>query len=150
MGDERAYERVKAARTGLNTIAIWQFLAFVLLLLLIWANELFDFSYWIYGGVRTPPDFFRASILSACVVVVAIINVGHTFLLQTRIISGFIVVCSACHKVKIEHEIWRTLEGYISDHSEVTFSHGLCPDCYEREMAELDKLEGKSPRRIAE
>ena len=32
MAKERAYERVKAAKTGLNSIAVWQFAAFLFLL----------------------------------------------------------------------------------------------------------------------
>ena len=133
------HARVKKAKSGLNTIAIWQFAAFVFLLLLIWANELFDFSHILYDRARTPPDFFRAAFLTACVVVTAIVTVGHTFLLQTKILSGFVVVCSCCHKVKIEREIWDTIEGYISERSKVTFSHGLCPDCYAAEVEALNK-----------
>jgi DNA-binding response OmpR family regulator len=30
---------------------------------------------------------------------------------------------------------WRQVESYISEHSEAAFSHGICPDCYERVVA---------------
>ncbi len=31
------------------------------------------------------------------------------------------------------------MEEYISAHSEVQFSHGVCPECYEKEMESLDQ-----------
>lgn len=133
------YEKVRAAKTGLDKIALWQFAAFVFLLLLIWANEKFDFANIVYGRQHTEPDYFRAMILSACVITTAVITVGYTFVLQTRILSGLLVVCSRCHKVKIEQEVWKTIEGYISERAEVTFSHGLCPDCYKEEVEALER-----------
>lgn len=139
MTKEPPYERAGTAKTGLTNIAAWQFAAFLFLLLLIWANEIHDFSHLVYSRKRTPPDFFRAAILSACVFATAVVTVGHTFVLQARMLSGFIVVCSFCHKVKIKPELWQTLEKYISEHAKVVFSHGLCPECYDEQMTALSK-----------
>ena len=139
MKKRQPYERVKAAKMGLNAIAVWQCMAFALLLLLVWANEVFDFSHLVYSRERTPPDYFRAAILSACVATTAIVTVGYTFVLQTRILAGFIVICSYCHKVKLERELWKTIEGYISERSEVTFSHGICPECYKEQVLAMDE-----------
>ncbi|MBT3297060.1 MAG: hypothetical protein HN919_09590 [Verrucomicrobia bacterium] len=139
MTKRQPYARVKAAKRGLSTIAVWQFAAFILLLLLIWANEVFDFSHLVYSRERTPPDYFRAAILSACVAATAVVTVGYTFVLQTKILAGFIVICSYCHKVKIEREHWKNIEGYISQRSRVTFSHGICPACFDDQIRAMDE-----------
>jgi len=31
------------------------------------------------------------------------------------------------------------MEAYISAHSEAQFSHGICPECYKKEVEGLDK-----------
>jgi hypothetical protein len=37
------------------------------------------------------------------------------------------------------------VEQYFEDHSEVEFSHGICPDCYEKVMAqEFKKAEERN------
>jgi hypothetical protein len=44
-----------------------------------------------------------------------------------------------CHKISTEQGAWNKLETYISKHSNAKFSHGICPDCFKKEMGELDK-----------
>lgn len=52
-------------------------------------------------------------------------------------LEGVIPICGVCKKIRDDKESWQQLEQYISDHSEALFSHGLCPDCYEKEMITL-------------
>jgi diguanylate cyclase len=55
-------------------------------------------------------------------------------------LEGVIPICGICKKIRDDKESWQQLEQYISEHSQALFSHGLCPDCYEREMLELKAL----------
>jgi len=55
-------------------------------------------------------------------------------------LEGVIPICGVCKKIRNDKESWQQLEQYISEHSQALFSHGLCPDCYEREMLELKVL----------
>ena len=41
-------------------------------------------------------------------------------------------ICSYCKKVRDDKNYWQQVDSYISKHSEVEFSHGICPDCYDR------------------
>jgi hypothetical protein len=132
-----AYVRAVAAGRGLITIAFWQFVGFFLLLLLIWVDQVLDLSDLFFQMGPTEPSIIRGCLLSAGVIITAIITVGHTYAQQSRIISGFVTVCASCHKVKIDKEVWERIEDYIIQHSPVEFSHGLCPDCYAREMSAL-------------
>lgn len=123
-------------------IALWQFAAFFLLLLLIWANEILNLSNLLYDTGNKRPDWFAASLLTAFVLLTAIICVGYSYVLQRRIISGMLVVCSRCNKVKLNKQNWERLDVYVHKRSKATLSHGLCPDCFEGELALL-RGEGK-------
>lgn len=50
-----------------------------------------------------------------------------------------IPICAICKKVRNDQESWLQLEAYFKENWGVSFSHGLCPECYEKEKAKLDK-----------
>lgn len=52
---------------------------------------------------------------------------------EIHVLKGIIPICSYCKKIRNDKESWEQLEAYISDHSEALFSHGICPNCYEKE-----------------
>lgn len=119
-------------------IAFWQFLVYLMLLLLIWVNEFFDFSHFIYGTARRSIDIVGACLLSAFVLTTAVINIGHTYLTQAEMLHGLITICSRCRKVRIDEHSWSGIEDYLGKYARMDFTHGLCPECYNREMRELD------------
>jgi len=55
-------------------------------------------------------------------------------------LEGVIPICGVCKKIRNDKESWQQLEQYISEHSQVLFSHGLCPECYQRQMRALEGL----------
>ena len=61
-------------------------------------------------------------------------------LARIRTLSGMLPICAACKKIRDDKGYWNQLESYISNHSDVLFSHGLCPDCAGKAMRELDEL----------
>jgi sigma-B regulation protein RsbU (phosphoserine phosphatase) len=56
-------------------------------------------------------------------------------------LQGLLPICSYCKKVRNETNYWEQVDSYLSSHSEVELTHGVCPDCYARVMAEMDKAE---------
>ncbi len=50
-------------------------------------------------------------------------------LAEVKTLQGFIPICGACHKIRDDKGYWQRLETYLQEHSEASFSHGLCPDC---------------------
>lgn len=48
---------------------------------------------------------------------------------QIHTLQGLIPICSYCHKIRDDREVWQKMEIYIQKHSEARFSHGICPDC---------------------
>src|SRR5215472_1498699 len=51
---------------------------------------------------------------------------------RVRRLHGLLPICSYCKKIRDDRNYWRQVESYISEHTDAAFSHGICPDCYER------------------
>lgn len=56
-------------------------------------------------------------------------------------LRGMLPICSSCKKIRDDKGYWNQVEHYISEHADVSFSHGYCPHCFDKEMARLDKLD---------
>lgn len=48
---------------------------------------------------------------------------------KVKKLSGLLPICASCKKIRDNKGYWNQLEVFISEHSEVDFSHSLCPDC---------------------
>lgn len=48
---------------------------------------------------------------------------------NVRTLKGFLPICASCKKIRNDQGYWNQLEQYISEHTDVLFSHGFCPDC---------------------
>lgn len=60
-------------------------------------------------------------------------------LAKVKILSGLLPICASCKKIKDDNGYWNQLEIYISSHSDVLFSHGLCPACAEKAYEDFGK-----------
>lgn len=57
-------------------------------------------------------------------------------LTQVKLLSGLLPICSSCKMIRDGEGHWSQIESYISKHSEATFTHGVCPDCYQKVFPE--------------
>lgn len=44
-------------------------------------------------------------------------------------LKELVCICSYCKRIRGNGEQWEQLEHYITEHSGVEFSHGVCPEC---------------------
>ncbi|MFB3920849.1 MAG: response regulator transcription factor [Terriglobia bacterium] len=51
---------------------------------------------------------------------------------RVRLLQGLLPICSYCKKIRNDQNYWQQVEAYISEHSEAIFTHGICPDCFEK------------------
>jgi hypothetical protein len=58
-------------------------------------------------------------------------------LTQVKILSGLIPMCAWCKKVRDDQGYWQQVEAYIAEHSEATFTHGICQECHDKERQAL-------------
>ena len=54
---------------------------------------------------------------------------------EVKVLRGLIPICFSCKKIRDDQGYWHTIEAYIQAHSEVDFSHGLCPECMDKRFS---------------
>ncbi len=68
---------------------------------------------------------------------------------QVKQLESILPVCGYCKKIRDDKKYWKEMEDYFAHRQGTKFSHGICPDCYDREMApQLRKL-GLDPSKHA-
>jgi hypothetical protein len=50
-------------------------------------------------------------------------------LAEVRQLRGLLPICARCKRIRSDQGLWTQVERYVSDRSDATFTHGLCPDC---------------------
>ena len=54
-------------------------------------------------------------------------------------LEGLLPICASCKKIRNDKGYWDELENYFQNHSEVVFTHGLCPECAKTLYDDTDK-----------
>ena len=57
---------------------------------------------------------------------------------EVRALQGLLPICSYCKKVRNEANYWEQVDSYLTSHSSLELTHGICPVCMEKVMKELD------------
>jgi phosphoserine phosphatase RsbU/P len=60
-------------------------------------------------------------------------------------LRGLLPICSYCKRIRGDDQYWQQVEGYIAQHSDAQFSHGICPTCYATVSAEIDEFSKNHP-----
>jgi CheY-like chemotaxis protein len=60
-------------------------------------------------------------------------------LANVKSLSGLLPICAGCKKIRDDQGYWSQVECYVQEHSEATFTHGLCPDCIKKWYPELEE-----------
>ena len=65
-------------------------------------------------------------------------------LVHVKTLSGLIPICAWCKSVRSDTGYWQTVEQYVRSHSDVKFSHGVCPSCAEKFKDEIRRANQNS------
>ncbi len=65
-------------------------------------------------------------------------------LVQVKQLRTLLPICSYCRKIRGDNDYWQQVEGYFMSNSEIRFSHGICPECFDREMKNISEEESRS------
>jgi hypothetical protein len=50
-------------------------------------------------------------------------------LAEVKTLSGLLPICAWCKRIRDDVGTWDQIEAYVRQHSDATFTHGICPDC---------------------
>jgi hypothetical protein len=66
---------------------------------------------------------------------------------HVNLLQGILPICTYCHKIRNDKESWERLENYIVKHSEAKFTHSICPECKQQQLAQLKESGGFESQR---
>ena len=62
-------------------------------------------------------------------------------LASVKTLTGQLAICCYCKKVKDEAGNWPDIETYLMQHSDASFTHGMCPECFTRLQKRIHAIE---------
>jgi response regulator RpfG family c-di-GMP phosphodiesterase len=60
--------------------------------------------------------------------------------MELKNLQSLLPICSYCRKIRDDKNAWHDLEVYLHQNTDILFTHGICPHCYEKVMAENSPL----------
>lgn len=61
----------------------------------------------------------------------------QTALEEIDTLRKLLPICCYCKKIKDHEGLWNQLEAYFEQHADVSFTHGICPDCADEHYPNL-------------
>lgn len=58
---------------------------------------------------------------------------------ELDLLRSMLAVCAWCRRIRDEDEGWVVMERYMTRHQVASLTHGICPDCEAKTMAELER-----------
>ena len=62
-------------------------------------------------------------------------------------LEGLLPICCSCKRIRDGEASWSAIETYVSARTDAQFSHGLCPECLDREVSALAQPGGEGASR---
>lgn len=122
---------------GIATMAARRFIALVTELSALTSHPLVDYSFEITGvigsamlvagGILIKPVFVQ--IKKAEEEQRALAGNLKEALDNVKVLKELLPICANCKKIRDDDGYWQQIETYITENSDVHFSHGICPDC---------------------
>ena len=52
---------------------------------------------------------------------------------KVKTLHGLLPICAWCKRIRDDHGYWSQVETYVHEHTGADFTHGICPDCLEKQ-----------------
>ncbi len=49
--------------------------------------------------------------------------------IELKTLRGLLPMCAHCKKIRDDEGFWENVDAYLETHSQLVFSHGICPGC---------------------
>jgi DNA-binding response OmpR family regulator len=67
-------------------------------------------------------------------------------LARVKRLHGLLPICAYCKRIRDDQQYWQQLDAYIAQHTDAQFTHGICPPCNEKLLAECNKVNAERSR----
>ena len=133
---------------GRNSILWVEAGGFSFLIVMSWLTEIFRIPHYLFGESFVP-NWHRAILRTVVIILIWawVYVLTRRLLKRLHYLEDFLRICSWCRRVCYNNE-WLALENYFNSKFATRTSHGMCPDCLKKKVAELaeqEKLQAKKP-----
>lgn len=59
---------------------------------------------------------------------------------KIRTLHGLLPICAWCKRIRDDDGYWKQVEAYVHAHTDAEFTHGICPECFEKLNAQNKKV----------
>ena len=87
------------------------------------------------GGVTAP--LYALFVLALFGLLRSYILQLHRSRQEIQTLEGIIPICASCKKVRDDEGFWSRVEDYVAKHTSAQFSHGLCPECHQAAIRDM-------------
>lgn len=103
---------------------------FLLIVAIIWMDELLDLPHLMFGAVRTPVNWAEGILESLLIIAVgtAVVVISYRALRRIEYLESLVVMCSWCRRVRSGEE-WLSVEDFLERQHQSRTSHGICEAC---------------------
>lgn len=103
---------------------------FLLIVAIIWMDELFDLPHLLFGAARTPVRWGEGTLESLLTIAVgtAVVLTTYRDLRRIEYLESLIVMCAWCRRVRSGAE-WLSVEAFLQRQHQSHTSHGICETC---------------------
>jgi len=60
---------------------------------------------------------------------------------KVKTLHGLLPICAWCKRIRDDHGYWSQVETYVHEHTGADFTHGICPDCLEKQKPKRAETE---------
>jgi hypothetical protein len=113
----------------LRRVVVFETLGFGFLLALLVVDDLVTLPKAL--GSKGAVSWELVEIAAGFAVAALTLVMTRSLMRRIRFLEGLISVCMYCKRVRADDQ-WISIERYVATHSEAEFSHGLCPECLEK------------------
>jgi ligand-binding sensor domain-containing protein len=64
---------------------------------------------------------------------------------ELKVLSGMLPICAWCKKIRDDRGYWSKIEAYLSARTDAQFTHGICPECTDKMLADDNVSRSATP-----
>ena len=127
-------------KSRLTKILMYQNLGFLAIIVLCYLDELLQLPCLIFAGHPFAFVHRRSTLEMMLFLAVWLLVSGSTqrLLKRVRHLEAFMLVCAWCRRIDCKGE-WMRPEDFMKQGFDTPTTHGICPDCLQRQKEAIDR-----------